>query len=155
MLDCPTHTEQGQQKIYSSPRPFGTSTYFSGAGDSASEIGAGNRLLFRLEATDTSKSIDISYNSDVYIKDGYMICDNAPFGAYMDVEVVHPAIGVVSTFCKKVPIFSSFPIPLDTEDRSMIPAGLIIRITVYNSNGLLPQDPAGAFKVAGRIEVYR
>lgn len=155
MIDSAIYTEQGQVKVYSSPRPFGTSTYFSGAGDTATERGAGERILFKLLTTDTVKIIDITYNSDVYLKDGYMISELAPFGAYMDVEVVHPLAGVVGVFCKKVPIFSSFPIPLDTEDRALIPAGLIIRISIYNSNGILPQDPPGAFKVAGRIETYR
>lgn len=157
MGETSTRMSDGLTKVYSSPRPFGTTTYFSGAGDDVinSIVGGGDRLLYNLTSTDISKSIEIEFLETIYIKDGYMITENAPFGSYLDIEIIHPVSGVVGCFGKKIPILGNSFIPMDSEDRGEIAQGLKIRITVFNSDGLNGQDPATAFKLVGRLEMYR
>ena len=150
-----THDEWGRPVVYSSPRPPNTTTIFLGAGDSGGAVGAGDRLLWNMGAGDSVKSVDMTFGEDIYIKDGYIIVENAPFGAYLDAMVVHPAAGIVGSFAHKAPLLGSGWFPLDTEDKGTLPAGLILRLSVYNSSGQDGQDPAAAFKAAGRIEVYR
>jgi hypothetical protein len=148
-------TKDGRQKVYATPKPHDTSTYFTGAGDDTT-IGDGARLLFNLGPSDTSSSVDITFSKDVWIKDGFMIVDNAPFGAYININVVHPTAGIVGTFGRSVPVFGSGWFPMNTEDCAQILQGLILRITVYNSDdsdGI--QDPPADFRVAGRLELYR
>lgn len=157
MGDTARHTEDGLVKVYPSCRPHGTTSYFAGAGDDATlGVGNGPRLLYKLTAADSSKFVDITFNEDVYVKDGYMITRGAPFGAYIDVQIVHPSFGTVSTFCARVPVLGDGWFPLDTEDRALLPAGMIMRITVHNSDpsdGI--QDPATDFVLAGRVELFR
>lgn len=150
----PLFTEDGVPIVYSSPRPYGTRTMFTGAGDGTG-VGDGPRLLFKMLSTDVSKSVDLTFSEKIYIKDGYIIVDSAPFGAYIDIDIVHPTAGIVGSFGKKIPVFGSGWFPLDAEDKGGIEQGLILRITVHNSTGVGAEDPASDFKLAGRIELYR
>jgi len=132
-----------------------TSTYFTGAGDNTT-WGDGNKLLFKLTNADVSKTVDITFNDAVFIKDGYIISRGAPFGAYVDIDVIHPTAGQIGSYGKKIPILGDGWFPLDSGDSASIPAGIILRITVYNSDdsdGI--QDPAANFVIAGRIEIFR
>lgn len=154
MQDADHRDEFGRQKVYQSAKPLGMETYFTGAGDDLTDpqnpiISEGNKLLFDLSDTEASKSVDLVFSEDVYIKDGYMITEGAPFGAYFDIEIVHPIIGAVGSYAKKCPLFGTGWFPLDTDDRGMLNLGLIMRVTVYNA------DTKAAFKVAGRIEMFR
>lgn len=144
----------GKWEIHASPRPIGYTTYFSGAGDNGG-LGNGNKMLFNMAANDESKSVDLTYSEEVHIKDGYIVVEGAPLGSTMDVEVVHPTDGIVATFCKNVLLLGDARVPLDTEDSAPVPPGLIVRVTINNSSGTGDEDPAAAFKVVGRIEMYR
>lgn len=148
-------TPDGVPKVYQTPRPFDTRTYFSGAGDGPGGIGTGDLLIFHLGVTDVKKTVTISYNELVYIKDGYLIYEGAPLGARLDAQIIAPGDIVMGHMCKNVLFFGNGFIPLDTEDRAEVPVGLSLRITVHNSDGLLGRDPATAFRVVGRIEMYR
>jgi len=150
-------TPDGRMKVYATSKPHDTSTYFTGAGDNVG-IGDGERLLFHLTALDAYKSVDITFISDIWIKDGFMIVDNAPFGAYLNIEVVMPGSPeiILGSFGYSVPIFGSGWFPMNTEDCALIPAGIIMRITVYNSDDTDPaQDAPAEFRVAGRLEMFR
>jgi hypothetical protein len=140
----------GFQRTHSSPRPENTHTYFSGAGD-ANGIGDGDKLLFQMSDTDTenAKTIDLTFSEGVYIKDGYVITSDAPFGSFMTVEVVNTDGNTIGHFCKNVPLLGSFPITLNTEDSSYLPQGYLLRCSVSHS------DIKQNFKVVGRIEMYR
>lgn len=156
MGETATRTDDGLSKVYPSCRPHGTTTYFTGAGDHPVDgIGKGDRLLFGLAVDTPSQAVEITFNEDVYVKDGYMITQGAPFGACLDVEIVHPVAGVVGAFARKVPVLANGWFPMDSDDRSLLPAGMKLRVTVYNSDGVAPQDAAAAFKLAGRIELFR
>lgn len=156
MGETAKHTDEGQQKIYVTSRPYGTITYFSSAGDDAvNGIGEGNKLLFSLTAIDTSKTVDLQFNEDVWIKDGFIMCINAPFGASIDIEVVHPTNGVIARFGKKIFIYGTYNYQLDTDDRAKILQGNILRVTVNNSSGTGGEDIPGIFKVLGRVEFFR
>ncbi len=148
-------TETGVLKIHSSPRPVGTKTYFSGRGD-GSGVGNGTKLLFSLTAQDASKSIDVIYNQTVYVKDGFVHCIGAPFGARIDAEIYDPT----GTTCLASMVRGAFLVsdtwyPFDTEDYGTLTAGYIFRLTVHNSSGADGEDAPAAFKVAARVEMYR
>lgn len=157
MPETATRTSDGLPKVYPSPRPHGTTTYFAGAGDDVTNtiVGGGNKIIFDLADTDPSKIVELEFTEDIWIKDGYMIVENAPFGAHLDIEIVHPTEGVVGCFGKKIPVFKSGWFTLNTEDRAKISKGLKIRLTVYNSSGTSPEEAPTAFKMVGRIEMYR
>lgn len=151
------HTsEEGIPFVYSTPRPMGYCSYFTSAGDDpVNGTGEGARALFDMKSTDVSKAVDLSFSENVYIKDGLALPKGAPFGATVCISVVHPVYGHLMDFCKYAPLMGDFPSSMDTEDRALIPAGLIIRITVHNSTGLGGEDPPADFKVVGRLELYR
>lgn len=148
--------EWGRPIVYASPRPPDTTTFFAGAGDS-SGVAKGNRLLFKLASTDSEKSIDLTFEEGLYLKDGHFTCEGAPFGAYLSAVLVHPVSGdELGSFARKVPVFGTWPIDLNTDDKSsIIPAGIILRVTVHNADGTGDQDLATDFKVAGRLEFFR
>lgn len=140
--------------VYSSPRPMNHYSYFTSKGDGTA-IGNGNSMLFSMLDTDVEKSVDLTFNELVYLKDGLVHCKNAPFGATVDISVVHPLYGILLYFGKEVPVYGDYPITLDTEDRASLPQGLSIRVTVRNSTGLNGEDAPQAFKIFGRLELYR
>ena len=154
MGETATRTEDGLPKVYSSAKPYGMITFFTGASDGTAP-GNGDRLLFSLTAADANQTVDLTFNEDVKIKDGYVLCQNAPFGAYVDITVEHPTMGTVAAFGRKIPICGTETFPLHVDDYATITQGLTLRITVYNANGTGAEDPATDFKVAGRIQLFR
>jgi hypothetical protein len=148
-------TSEGVPIVYSTPKPKDHYSCFTGAGDSATEIGAGERILFYVPETVGERSKDLTFNEDVYIKDGYITTVGAPFGASIDVIFINPLDGEILPFCINVPICGDYPSALDTEDRGFIPAGVILRIIVRNSTGVADEEPPCNFRVAGRLELYR
>ena len=140
--------------IHSSPRPDGMTTYFSGAGDSGG-IGLGNRMIFNLTASDASKSVDLNYSEDVYLKDGVINYKDAPLGSCLSVEIIHPINGIVKKYATKLPLLGTGRTDINSEDSGKIDFGLKVRVTVYNSDGTGDQDVASAFKVCGLLEMYR
>jgi hypothetical protein len=144
--------------VYSTARPIGWTTCFTGAGDNGDGVanrGAGERMLFNMLSTDATKTIDATFNEDVYLKDGLIIFADAPFGACMEIEVHHPTAGLVEIFGKAIPIFGTGRAYLNTEDRAFLPKGLIFRIIIKNSTGTGDEDAAADFKLSGRLELFR
>lgn len=148
------YSAAGHQIIQSTPRPEGTTTHFTGAGDNGAP-GNGARVIFNMLATDPSKPIDTTFIEDVHVKDGVILMKDAPLGSYISVEVVHPVAGVVGVYLNKVPLLGTGRIDFNTDDQETISQGLTIRCTVYNSDGTGDQDPAAAFQVVGFFEMYR
>jgi hypothetical protein len=146
--------EAGVLKTHISPRKMGQFTYFTGSGD-GTQVGDGAQILFKMLASDPSKSKDISFNEDVSIKSGEIFYTDAPLGAYLNVEVVHPVDGVIGRQLNKVPLLGSGRIDVLSEDSNTIPQGLSIKISVHNADGMGESDPASDFKVCGFIELYR
>lgn len=134
----------GIQQVIPSGRPPNTVTFFASDGDN------GISLIFDMGAGDTSISKDLTFNEDIYIKDGSIYCENAPFGASFDVEVIHPVAGVVSKFCRNVLLFGTARFELNSEDKSLLLTGLTLRITLNNS-----QTNPAAFKAVGTLEGFR
>lgn len=122
------------------------------------DIGKGEKLTFRLTSKTNKIVKEFQFNQNVYIKDGYIICKDAPFGATADIDIIHPLYGLMIPFGRSVPLFGTGWFPLDTEDRGYLPKGLKIRITVYNSNGSednLDEETPATFFMFGRFELYR
>lgn len=174
---------EGIPRVHASPRPLDHLTYYTSAGDDLDEPdpykakGGGERLLFNLTSSDRKKSVDLVFDETTQVKDGFMICTGAPFGASLDIEVVipaghpagHPSVEiVVAKFGNKIPLLQNGWFPMDTDDGGRVYQGWILRVTVWNSMGneylsegvLNPnydkrQDTPASFKVAGRIEMFR
>lgn len=144
----------GLSRVIPSARPDGTITYFTGAGDNGG-LGDGNRILFNIFSSDASKSVDLNFNEDIYIKDGIIQFKDAPFGSYLEVDIVHPQAGVIAKYCTKLWMVGTGQLQLNSEDKAKIPIGLAVRITVYNSDGQDGCDLPANFKVSGIIEMYR
>lgn len=146
--------------VHASPRGPDEATYFSSAGD-VTTPGDGPLLAFKLTATDTEKSVAVSYKEDVWIKDGYAVCENAPFGSTICAEVVaqgHPSIPdgtVVGAFVRRSLMLGTAFMPFDTEDKGFVPQGFELRLKVVNSDGTGDFDPPAEFKVVARVEMYR
>ena len=155
-------TPEGVSYTYNTSKPLDHYVCFQGAGDTATGVGEAEKLIFHLTSKTQEVVKEFTFNEGVYIKDGYIISKEAPFGASLDIEIVHPVYGiVVNAFGKRVPVFGTGWFPLDTEDRAFVPKGMIIRITVHNSNGGNDegdspdeQSPAD-FWISGRFELYR
>lgn len=147
--------------VYPTTIPDGWHVCFQGSGDSESEVGGGEKVIFHMTSRDDTMVKEAYFNTDVYVKDGYMISKDAPFGAAVDIEAVHPIYGPLTPFAKDVPIFGSGWFPMDTDGRAHIPKGIGLRITVKNSNGGTAmgqspfEQPPADFWFAGRFEVYR
>ncbi len=159
-LSSPSTTEDNIPYVYASSRPMNHYVCFQGAGDSSEKIGGGPKVVFHLNSKTDSVTKDFIFNEDVHIKDGYMITKNAPMGAMLDIDVVHPQQMVtVGCFARSVPLFGSGWFPLDTEDRGFLPQGFIVRITISNSSGgdvgSEDEDYPADFSVSGRFELYR
>lgn len=147
--------------VYSTSRPLSHITYFTGAGDDMANPGPagkgeGPKLIFNMAADEYEKYVDIQFYEDVYIKDGLILAEDAPFGACIDIDIRHPLYGEIETFGKNSPIIGSGWFPMNTEDRAFLPKGLIVRVSVHNSRGAAfgEAEPA-AFKVLGRLEMFR
>jgi hypothetical protein len=154
-------TEDEIPYVYSTSKPLDYMTYFTSLGDDMTNPdlsagrGKGDCIMFNLKSSESEKTVDVQFNQDVYLKDGLIHISNAPFGATLDIDAIHPYYGFVDTFGRGIPLMGDGWIPLDTEDKASVPKGLIIRLTVRNSDGSNNTDASADFKVAGRLELYR
>lgn len=173
----------GIPRVHASPRPLDMTTYFTAAGDDIHSKdpfkvkGHGDVLLFHLTSSDKSKSVDLQFDEEVQVKDGFMICVGAPFGASMNVDVLipkghptgHPLIDLhVARLANRVPLLETGWFPMDVADGGRVYQGWIVRVTVNNAMGNrtfddgsenpefdIRQDPPATFKVSGRLEMFR
>ena len=143
--------------VYPSSRPMNHYTYFASEGDSGAPgtYGGGPRAEFKMLSTDVSKSVEVTFNELVYLKDGLIMAPNAPFGACVDVEVLLPNDYFILYFCKAVPLYGNFPVELNTEDRATLPQGWKLKMTIYNSTGTGDHEPPADFNVSARFELFR
>lgn len=161
--------------VYSTSKPLNHYVCFQGADDITDPdelkklpphmsnpvvpgIGMGNKLTFRLTSNNDKVVKDFTFNENVYVKDGYIIAKDAPFGATLDIDIIHPQYGVLFPFGRAIPVYGTGWFTLDTEDRGYLPKGLIVRIAVNNSAGNdtnLTEDSPSTFGVFGRFELYR
>lgn len=114
-----------------------------------SEGDNGAAMMFDLEASDTSKSVDLTFNDVVFIKSGHIMTKDAPFGATLDIEVIHPVDGKLFDFGRAIPLFGTTAVPLSSDEIAEFPAGLILRITANNA------ATGVSFQVTGHLEIIR
>jgi hypothetical protein len=145
---------------HNSPRPLGTATYITGAGDNGG-LGSGNRLMFLLKDSDASKVIDLTMTEDVYAYTGTIQSVDAPFGSYLEFEVLAGGV-VMAGYVKRVPLIKDNVISFVSKDVDKIPLGAQIRCRVVNSDGSdingevnYPYDAAKEFRVGVFINLYR
>jgi len=150
-----TKDVDGLPIIHTTPRPMGHTSFFTSAGDTVNGQATGPKLLFSLSATDTMQSVDLEFDEDVFLKNGVVFPVDAPLGACMDIAAVHPVYGVVKYFSKCSMFYGTEPCVYDTSDCAYVPKGIIIRVTIHNSDGAQGADAPKAFRAGGRLELYR
>lgn len=97
------HMEDGRPIIRSDTRPLNSQTLFTMAGDSPTGIGDGKELRWDFSNDDDlytgseipsgykAKKIEISFHCAVYTKDGCIYFFDAPWGSYVQMDVVVPS----------------------------------------------------------------
>ena len=99
------HMEDGRPIVRSDTRPLNTSTYFTMEGDAPGEIGGGNALRWDFSNDDDllpnlpdddipdgfkAKEMKISFSCPVHIKDGCIYFFDAPWGCYVQMDIIVP-----------------------------------------------------------------
>jgi len=99
--------------------------------------------VFNTCAPGSTKDIDYVLAEDLYINGGTIMLDGSVIGDWVNVDVIHPVLGVVKTFIKKryvpaAPVGISTPMmSVNTAYAAKIQAGLTVRLT-YHSTGIVP-----------------
>jgi hypothetical protein len=95
-------TIDGRPIVRADSRPLETETYFTMAGDTASGVGEGAAMRWNMDDDDDwedigdgilCKTFEITFNNEIYLKDGSIYFFNAPWGSYVDFYIVVPAGG--------------------------------------------------------------
>lgn len=147
--ETPTRTAAGTPKVHISTKPFGTQSYFFGAGDN------GGELSLKLTKTDFAKTTAITFNETIYMKDGYVYRENAPFGAYLTIEFHLKNPLKVITLLTHIPLWGSGILPFQTDDNYAIVSGTQFVVTAYNSDGIENHDPPANFSISCYGKAYR
>jgi len=94
--------EDGRPLVRADTRPLNTETYFTMAGDTASGIGDGASMAWNMDEDDDwfdigdgykKKIFKLTFNHEIYLKDGSIYFFNAPWGAWVDFYIAVPAGG--------------------------------------------------------------
>jgi len=128
---------------------MGTSVYFTSAGDNQG-VGDGARLNFQLGIGDASIARDLQFSADMLISLAKIWSSiTVPSDAFMTAFVINhvngAVVGIFTTVIELIPEAIELLSPKIGE----IPAGAILRITVYN--GTVPS----AFIVKGILRAER
>lgn len=96
------HMDDGRPIIRSDTRPLNSQTVFTMAGDSADDLGDGKEFKWDFSNDDDSytgsevpsgykaKEMLVSFKCPVHIKDGTIYFFNAPWGSYVQMDIVIP-----------------------------------------------------------------
>ena len=100
------HMEDGRPVVRADTRPIDSETFFTDAGDSSDDIGDG--VVMAWDFTDSTsdiytgpevpdgfkcKQILLTFHCPVHLKDGAIYFFDAPWGAYLEMDVVVPSGG--------------------------------------------------------------
>lgn len=100
-IEPPTMSD-GRPLVRADTRPLDTETYFTMAGDTASGVGDGAPMRWNMDEDDDwfdvgdgykKKIFKLTFNHEIYLKDGSIYFFNAPWGAYVDFYITVPAGG--------------------------------------------------------------
>ena len=103
LAEAPT-MDDGRPIVRADTRPLTTQTWFTMAGDTASGIGDGTVMKWDMDndddwyedpndATIMKKKIQLTFNDELYLKDGTIYFYDAPWGCYCEFYIVVPAGG--------------------------------------------------------------
>ena len=89
----------GTKTIHNSPRQEGTAMYITGSGDDIENgtIGNGTDMIITNPDGEDYVSVSCQFLDDIYIKDGYIIWQNAVIGDSLSMEIVLPAYAVITS----------------------------------------------------------
>ncbi len=100
------HMEDGRPIIRSDTRPLDSETFFTCSGDSIDNIGDGVHLRWDFSDSTSdiytgpevpdgfkAKEILLSFHCPVYLKDGAIYFFDAPWGSYLEMDIVVPSGG--------------------------------------------------------------
>jgi|WetSurMetagenome_2_1015567.scaffolds.fasta_scaffold94745_1 hypothetical protein len=107
------------ERIAPSPQPNNTTEKWKG---------------FHLEiaANETTKTVDISFDSDIYLKGGLLYSDDCDCEDYVKADVVakaNPAYVVKSNILKDVYMIKNLMIPFMSSECMFLPATVMLRVT--------------------------
>jgi len=98
------HMNDGRPIIRSDTRPIDSETFFTGSGDSINNIGDGEGLVWDFSDSTSNiytgpevpdgfkaKELLLSFHCPVHIKDGALYFFDAPWGSYIEMDVVVPS----------------------------------------------------------------
>lgn len=97
------HMDDGRPIVRADTRPINMMTYFTTQGDDSTSIGGGISLIWDFSNSENdyegpevppgfkAKSLKISFNCPVHLKDGTLYFFDAPFGQYVHMDVIVPA----------------------------------------------------------------
>jgi len=101
-LDMGPQMADGRPLVRADTRPLETETYFTMAGDTVSGVGDGLPMTWNMDDDDdwedigdgmTRKIFKLTFNHEIYLKDGAIYFFNAPWGAWVDFYIAVPAGG--------------------------------------------------------------
>lgn len=83
----------GTEIVHNSPKQEGTSLYVTGAGDNVETgaIGAGTSFVLQNANGDALISVQGQFCDDIYLKDGYVMWQNAVIGDRLSLDIILPA----------------------------------------------------------------
>ncbi len=120
-------SKDGKQLTISSDRPTNTVRHFTGASDdSALGIGKGGSFIYNVSPQST-QSVYCNFNTDIFLKDGQMLFENASVGTYLTVEVVAPPN-------------TPFPYPPCTGNRDLVNGAFVVNSTNTGAYMSLPVE---------------
>lgn len=153
------HDDAGRSKVFSSNKPVGTTTFYSGGDEH------GHEIVFNMLATDASKSVDLQFDQIIYMIGGQVSYAGAPLGAHFSIECRIDLGGgsstAVSSYGDKIFFLGTGGSQLVSQERDVIPpevspgVAFFLRLTVYNSSGTGEHDAPAAFKFCGNLFTYR
>ena len=161
MIDLALRSIDGREKVFVTNKPIGTTTFFSGGDETG-----GHEIVFNMAANNTSKSVDLQFNQEIYMIGGEVSFIGAPLGAHFSIEAIYVIDSVEtvhSSYGDKIFILGTGSRQYVSQDRDPIPNELapgipmFLRLTLYNSDPTVnaEHDAAAAFKFCGNLFTYR
>lgn len=96
----PPRMDDGRPIVRADTRPLDTETFFTMAGDTASGIGDGTMMVWDLASDDDwvdqgngylRKKFELSFNNELYLKDGTIYFFDAPWDTWIDFYITVPS----------------------------------------------------------------
>lgn len=137
------------QKTHSSSKPRKWDTFFQGDDDNA------NHINLKVGTGDNFKKVELEFADQIKINSGYLISKDAPFGAYVDIQLLDSDDNVIRKMADRIYIMGDHIYPFETENSSTLKIGEKIRVKAWQSSGTGDDEAKVDFYVTGYIKLYK